>query len=188
MTRTPQVVVIGGGQAGLAAGYHLRRLGVDFVILDGQSTPGGAWQHTWDSLHLFSPAAHSSLPGRLMPPQPCETYPDASHVVAYLADYEKRYDLPVQRGALVQAVHRDGPFLRIQTDTGTWQARAVISATGTWTRPSCRPSRDAKSSRAGSCTPWATAAPATSPASASSWSAAATPAPRSPPTSPTTPS
>lgn len=129
------MVVIGGGQAGLAAGYHLRRLGVDFVILDGQSTPGGAWQHTWDSLHLFSPAAHSSLPGRLMPPQPCETYPDASHVVAYLADYEKRYDLPVQRGALVQAVHRDGPFLRIQTDTGTWQARAVISATGTWTRP-----------------------------------------------------
>ncbi|MEV0694123.1 ArsO family NAD(P)H-dependent flavin-containing monooxygenase [Streptomyces sp. NPDC050388] len=135
MTNASQVVVIGGGQAGLAAGYHLRRLGVDFVILDGQSTPGGAWQHTWDSLHLFSPAAYSSLPGRLMPPQPGETYPDASHVVAYLADYEKRYDLPVQRGALVQAVQRDGPFLRIQADIGTWQVRAVISATGTWTRP-----------------------------------------------------
>lgn len=90
MTRTAQVVVIGGGQSGLAAGYHLRRLGLDFVILDAQSTPGGAWQHTWDSPRLFSPAAYSSLPGRLMPPQSGETYPAAQHVVDYLADYEKR--------------------------------------------------------------------------------------------------
>lgn len=61
--RAVDVVVIGGGQAGLAAGYHLRRRHVDFVI-DAQQAPGGAWQHTWDSLHLFSPAAYSSLPGR----------------------------------------------------------------------------------------------------------------------------
>lgn len=65
--RQAQVVIVGGGQAGLAVGYHLRRLGLDFVILDAQSTPGGAWQHAWDSLHLFSPAAYSSLPGRPMP-------------------------------------------------------------------------------------------------------------------------
>jgi putative flavoprotein involved in K+ transport len=56
-------------------------------------------------------------------------------VVEYLADYEKRYELPVQRGAQVQAVRRDGTWLRVETDTGTWQARAVISATGTWSRP-----------------------------------------------------
>ncbi len=48
MTRTSQVVVIGGCQSGLAGGYHLRRLGVDFVIRDAQTTPGGAWQHTFD--------------------------------------------------------------------------------------------------------------------------------------------
>jgi putative flavoprotein involved in K+ transport len=135
MTQRTQVVVIGGGQAGLAAGYHLRRLGIDFVVLDAQTEPGGAWQHTWDSLHLFSPAAHSSLPGRLMPPQPGETFPDAGHVVAYLAHYEKRYELPVQRGVRAEAVHRGGPLLRVETDSGTWQARAVISATGTWSRP-----------------------------------------------------
>jgi putative flavoprotein involved in K+ transport len=135
MSPSTQVVVIGGGQAGLAAGYHLRRQGVDFVVLDAQSTPGGAWQHTWDSLHLFSPAAYSSLPGRLMPTQPGETFPDAGHVVAYLADYEKRYELPVQRGVRAEAVHRDGPLLRVETDSGTWRARAVISATGTWSRP-----------------------------------------------------
>ncbi|MEU3228047.1 ArsO family NAD(P)H-dependent flavin-containing monooxygenase [Streptomyces sp. NPDC006976] len=130
-----QVVVIGGGQAGLAAGYHLRRLGVDFVILDAQSTPGGAWQHTWDSLHLFSPAAYSSLPGRPMPVQAGQTYPDAGHVVGYLAEYERRYGLPVHRPVRVTGVHRDGEFLRVETDSGTWHGRAVISATGTWWRP-----------------------------------------------------
>ncbi|UYQ63390.1 ArsO family NAD(P)H-dependent flavin-containing monooxygenase [Streptomyces peucetius] len=129
------VVVIGGGQSGLAAGYHLRRLGVDFVVLDAQSAPGGAWQHTWDSLRLFSPAAYSSLPGRLMPPQPGEAYPDAPHVVDYLADYEKRYELPVVRGESVRAVRPDGRFLRVETDAGAWRARAVVSATGSWSRP-----------------------------------------------------
>ncbi|MFD5424167.1 ArsO family NAD(P)H-dependent flavin-containing monooxygenase [Streptomyces sp. NPDC127084] len=135
MTPATQVVVIGGGQAGLAAGYHLRRAGVEFVILDAQPLPGGAWQHTWDSLRLFSPAAYSSLPGRLMPTQPGELYPDAAHVVGYLTDYEQRYDLPVQRPVHVEGVHRDGTCLRIETDTGAWQADAVISATGTWSRP-----------------------------------------------------
>ncbi|MGW9024901.1 ArsO family NAD(P)H-dependent flavin-containing monooxygenase [Streptomyces sp. NPDC055722] len=135
MTQSSQVVVIGGGQAGLAAAYHLRRLGIDFVILDAQAAPGGAWQHTWDSLHLFSPSAYSSLPGWLMPPQAGEEYPDAGHVVAYLRDYEKRYELPVQRPVRVLGVHRDGELLRVETDSGTWRARAVISATGTWWRP-----------------------------------------------------
>jgi putative flavoprotein involved in K+ transport len=135
MSHTTQVVVIGGGQAGLAAGYHLRRLGVEFVILDAQTTPGGAWQHAWDSLRLFSPAAYSSLPGRLMPAQSGEIYPDAQHVVEYLADYEKRYELPVERPVRVLGVHRDGGLLRVATDSGTWHARAVISATGIWWRP-----------------------------------------------------
>ncbi|MEV4331260.1 ArsO family NAD(P)H-dependent flavin-containing monooxygenase [Streptomyces sp. NPDC049597] len=135
MTRASQVVVIGGGQSGLAAGYHLRRLGLDFVILDAPATAGGAWQHAWDSLHLFSPAAYSSLPGRLMPPQPGQEYPDAQHVVEYLADYEKRYELPVERPVRVLGVHRDGRLLRVETDSGHWRARAVISATGTWWRP-----------------------------------------------------
>ncbi|WP_030198592.1 ArsO family NAD(P)H-dependent flavin-containing monooxygenase [Streptomyces sp. NRRL S-87] len=135
MSRRTDVVVIGGGQSALAAGYHLRRLGIEHVILDAQAGPGGAWQHTWDSLRLFSPAAYSSLPGRLMPVQEGQLYPGAGHVVSYLADYEKRYELPVERGVWVDAVHRDGAFLRVETECGEWQARAVISATGTWTRP-----------------------------------------------------
>ncbi|MFF8638889.1 ArsO family NAD(P)H-dependent flavin-containing monooxygenase [Streptomyces pilosus] len=135
MTRQTDVVVVGGGQAGLAAGYHLRRRGLDFVILDAGAAPGGSWQHMWDSLHLFSPAEHSSLPGRLMPAQAGETYPGAGHVVDYLADYEKRYDLPVQHGTRVDAVRRDAGRLLVEADSVTWRARAVISATGSWSRP-----------------------------------------------------
>ncbi|CAL9611966.1 putative oxidoreductase CzcO [Streptomyces sp. enrichment culture] len=135
MTQHADVVVIGGGQAGLAAGYHLRRQGLDFVILDADPAPGGSWQHMWDSLRLFSPAEHSSLPGRLMPARAGATCPDAGHVVGYLTDYEKRYDLPVRHGTRVDAVRRDGGRLLVETGTGTWRARAVVSATGTWSRP-----------------------------------------------------
>ncbi|MEV7280833.1 ArsO family NAD(P)H-dependent flavin-containing monooxygenase [Streptomyces sp. NPDC093111] len=135
MSRTFDVVVIGGGQAGLAAGYHLRRAKLDFVVLDAGTVPGGAWRHAWDSLHLFSPATYSSLPGRIMPPQPGEPFPEARHVVEYLTDYEQRYELPVVRPVRVRGVHDEGELLRVETDSGTWHARAVISATGTWSRP-----------------------------------------------------
>ena len=134
MTAT-DVVVIGGGQAGLAAAYYLRRAGVEFVILDAGPEPGGAWPYAWDTLRLFSPERHSSLPGWPMPRYRGDGYPDAAHVAAYLAAYEERYRLPVHRPVRVEAVRRDGDLLRVDTDTGTWRARYVVSATGTWWRP-----------------------------------------------------
>ncbi|MEV7214089.1 ArsO family NAD(P)H-dependent flavin-containing monooxygenase [Kitasatospora cineracea] len=131
-----QVLVVGGGQAGLAAGYYLRRAGLDFEILDASTAPGGSWQHSWDTLRLFSPAAHSSLPGRPMPGQPGQEYPDAAHTAAYLADYEKRYDLPVTRPVRVERIEDAGDGgLLARTDSGTWHTRALVMATGTWQRP-----------------------------------------------------
>lgn len=129
------VIVIGGGQAGLAAGYYLRRAKLDFVILDDQDAPGGAWRHTWPSLRLFSPAEYSSLPGRLMP-RTGDGNPDAEHVISYLRDYEQRYDLPIRRPVRVTRVEPDSDGYRVQTEDGrSWQTPVVISATGTWSRP-----------------------------------------------------
>ncbi|OYW31970.1 MAG: pyridine nucleotide-disulfide oxidoreductase, partial [Methyloversatilis sp. 12-65-5] len=71
----PQVLVLGGGQAGLAAGYFLRRAGLSFQLLDAGPAQGGAWQHGWDTLTLFSPAQHNALPGWAMPPLPGGGFP-----------------------------------------------------------------------------------------------------------------
>ncbi|MEW1955469.1 ArsO family NAD(P)H-dependent flavin-containing monooxygenase [Terrabacter sp. NPDC080008] len=149
--REVEVLVVGAGQAGLAVGYHLRRAGLlagsDYVLLDAEEGPGGAWQHVWPSLRLFSPPGFSSLPGWLMPVTQ-EDYPPARHVVDYLTRYEKRYGLPVDRGTRVLGVERPEPgetrlMVRSRptsgttgtTGTTTWRPRAVVSATGTWGRP-----------------------------------------------------
>lgn len=144
--RDVDVLVIGGGQAGLAAGYYLFRLRRDeasgrsgpaptFAILDANAEPGGSWQHYWDSLELFSPAAYSSLPGYQMPAWQGDGNPSAEHVANYLRTYEERYDLQVHRPVRVTAVRAaDGGFIT-DTDAGQWTSRVVINATGSWTAP-----------------------------------------------------
>jgi len=147
------VVVIGAGQAGLSAAYHLRRRGftpVDalgagdedgagtFVVLDADAAPGGAWQHRWPSLRMATVNGIHELPGH---PVPAADPSAASRDVlpAYFADYEERFDLRVRRPVVVTAVRRadDDPHgaLLVETDRGAWSTRWVINATGTWRRP-----------------------------------------------------
>lgn len=128
------MVVIGGGQSGLATGYYLRRTGLSFVILDAQAEAGGAWQHGWDSLRLFSPARFSSLPGWPMEGGPDE-YPARDEALAYLRRYEERYELPVRRPVRVSAVRPAKKALLVESDHGSWRGRAVVSATGSWEAP-----------------------------------------------------
>ena len=113
MAESRDVVVIGGGQAGLAAGYFLRRSGLSFAILDAGEAPGGAWRHAWDSLTLFSPAQWSSLPGWPMPVPADGGYPPRDAVIAYLAAYEARYALPVRRPVRVAAIRAAGDALQV---------------------------------------------------------------------------
>lgn len=128
------MAVVGGGQAGLAVGYYLRRAELSYLILDGQDRPGGAWLHAWESLKLFSPAQWSSLPGWMFPGAPSR-YPTRDEVLSYLGEYEKRYGLSVERPVKASAVRREGAALNVETDQGDFTARAVVSATGTWQKP-----------------------------------------------------
>jgi cation diffusion facilitator CzcD-associated flavoprotein CzcO len=133
-SRECDVVVVGGGQSALAMGYYLRRTGLTYVVLDDARSAGGAWRHTWPSLRLFSPAQWSSLPGRLMPGG-TSYYPTRDDALSYLTDYEARYAVPVVRPTRVTAIRRQSGALAVETDAGSWTARAVVSATGSWSTP-----------------------------------------------------
>jgi thioredoxin reductase len=128
------VVVIGAGQAGLSAAYALNRAGADFVVLDGDAGPGGAWQHRWPSLRLDKAHRIHPLPG--MPLPDADPAAPASEVVAgYFADYEQHFALPVRRPVAVRAVRATADGFTLDTTDGPWTARGLVNATGTWTRP-----------------------------------------------------
>jgi cation diffusion facilitator CzcD-associated flavoprotein CzcO len=138
-TRVTDVAVIGAGQAGLSSAYFLQRAGFGpgdgYVVLDGDRAPGGAWQHRWPSLLMETVNGIFDLPGMAFePPSPQERA--AVAVPRYFARFEEQFALAVQRPVPVRAVRRgpDGRLL-VEGDGRTWAARAVINATGTWTRP-----------------------------------------------------
>ncbi|MCC3299204.1 NAD(P)-binding domain-containing protein [Arthrobacter caoxuetaonis] len=147
--RRAGVVVIGAGQAGLSAGYHLSRRGFtsalaagdaerSFVMLDAGTAPGGAWLHRWESLTMATVNGIFDLPGfRQSPPDPGT--PARIAVPAYFTAFEEHMQLPILRPVQVLSVSPadddpDGELL-IESDAGTWTARAVINATGTWDNP-----------------------------------------------------
>ncbi|MFD9758186.1 NAD(P)-binding domain-containing protein [[Kitasatospora] papulosa] len=138
-TRELDVVVIGAGQAGLSAAYHLRRIGLlpgeNFVVLDHAPRPGGAWQFRWPSLTYGKVHGMHSLPGMELTGAD-DDRPSSEVIGAYFEAYERRFDLQVHRPVEVSAVRegQEGRLL-VETSEGTYTSRALISATGTWGRP-----------------------------------------------------
>ncbi|WP_433661597.1 NAD(P)-binding domain-containing protein [Nocardia sp. CA-128927] len=146
------ILVIGAGQAGLSAGYHLQRLGLrpeqDFLIVDHAPGPGGAWQFRWPSLTLTTVNRVHDLPGmsfaETLPPG-SDAAPAATAVPHYYELYEKRFDLRVRRQVSVNVVcdrtedgspAEHGPILNVETDSaGTIRVRGLINGTGTWEHP-----------------------------------------------------
>ncbi|OLR95516.1 FAD-dependent oxidoreductase [Actinokineospora bangkokensis] len=132
--RVFDTAVIGAGQAGLSTAYFLRRAGLDFVVLDANPGPGGAWQHRWPSLRLGKVHGIHDLPGMALP-HADDSRPASEVVGAYFGAYEREFDLPVVRPVRVTAVHDDGAVFTVEAEQGTWRARTLVSATGTWDRP-----------------------------------------------------
>jgi putative flavoprotein involved in K+ transport len=128
-------VVIGGGQAGLSVGYHLKRHGVDFVILDDRARVGDVWRQRWDSLRLFTPARHSSLDGLPFPAPPF-SFPTKDEMADYLETYARTFSLSVRSGVRVDRVSRaaDGGFLVVAGDLRL-HAQNVVVAMAHYQRP-----------------------------------------------------
>lgn len=153
------IVVIGAGQAGLSSAYHLGKLGLavgrQFLVLDSNPTPGGAWQHRWPSLTLSTVNRVHDLPGMQFS-EAVDTGDGAVKasvaVPEYFASYERRFNLPVYRPVTVKVVCDRSGRLRIETSRETFSARGIINATGTWETRSFRPMPAQTCSGAGNST------------------------------------
>ncbi len=128
------MIVVGGGQAGLAIGYLLAQQGRRFTILEAADTPAAAWRERWDSLRLFTPVRYDSLPGRAFPGDP-DRYPGRDDVVTYLTDYARAFELPVELGSPVRAVRQGERGYLVELDDRGCEADQVVIATGPFQVP-----------------------------------------------------
>jgi putative flavoprotein involved in K+ transport len=129
-----ETMIIGGGQAGLATGYHLAKRDLPFVILDANERIGDAWRKRWDSLRLFTPARYSGLPGWPFP-APRASYPTKEDVADYLEAYAARFDLPVRAGVAVDGLFREGNWYILVSGDRRFEAKNVVVASGAYQTP-----------------------------------------------------
>ena len=127
-------VVVGAGQAGLAAGYHLARRGRAFVVLDAAERVGDSWRKRWDSLRLFTPARYDGLPGWPFPAGSW-SYPTKDDVADYFAAYVAHFDLPVRTGVRVDRLSREGGAFVSASGDLRFEADNVVVATGAYQSP-----------------------------------------------------
>src|SRR5262249_2635928 len=99
------VIVIGAGQAGLVAGYHLQRAGGRFLILDAAERIGDSWRRRWDSLRLFTPARYDALSGMKFP-GPQWYFPTKNEMASYLEAYAAKFALPVRLRSRVERLSK----------------------------------------------------------------------------------
>lgn len=125
------VIVIGGGQAGLSVGYHLARRGLRFVILDASARIGDAWRLRWDSLRLFTPAKLSALDGMRFP-APGDYFPTHGEMADYLEAYASRFRLPVRSGMRVESLRREGARYVVEASGQRFEAAQVVVAMGNY--------------------------------------------------------
>jgi putative flavoprotein involved in K+ transport len=136
-----ETVIIGGGQAGLSVGYHLKKQGRPFVILDANERIGDAWRKRWDSLRLFTPARYSGLTGWRFP-APAVSFPTKDEMADYLESYAARFDLPVRTGVKVDGLSRQDDRYVLTSGGRRFEAERVVVATGANQVPKVPPFAD----------------------------------------------
>jgi putative flavoprotein involved in K+ transport len=124
-----ETVIIGGGQAGLSVGYHLKKQGRPFLILGANERIGDAWRKRWDSLRLFTPAGYNGLAGWRFP-APAVSFPTKDEMADYLESYAARFDLPVQTGVKVDSLSRQDDRYILTSGGRRFEAKRVVVATG----------------------------------------------------------
>jgi putative flavoprotein involved in K+ transport len=129
MNKHIETVIIGAGQSGLAAGYHLAKGGRPFVILEANERVGESWSKRWDSLRVFTPAKYNGLPGMRFP-APSLSFPTKDAVADFQAAYAERFRLPVRTSTRVDALDRDGSRYLVSSRRTTYTADNVVIATG----------------------------------------------------------
>jgi putative flavoprotein involved in K+ transport len=134
MDESFDTIVIGGGQAGLAAGYFLARQHENFMILDENPRTGDSWRKRWDSLRLFTPSKFNNLPGSRFP-RPADYLPTKNEAADYLEGYAQQFNLPVRHKVRVNHLSRNGNGYHISTGDSNLSARNVIVATGPFQAP-----------------------------------------------------
>jgi putative flavoprotein involved in K+ transport len=129
-----KVAVVGGGQAGLTMGYHLRQQGRRFVILERGDSIAPAWRERWDSLKLFTPRGYSNLPGLPFTGDP-DDYPTRDEVIGYLERYAKTFELPIELNSQVRRLSQSGGRFVLDVDGRMVTADQVVVATGPFQTP-----------------------------------------------------
>jgi putative flavoprotein involved in K+ transport len=127
-------VIVGGGQAGLAVGYHLAKRGRPFVILDANERIGDSWRARWDSLRVFTPARYDGLPGWPFP-APAGSFPSKDDVADYLEAYAARFALPVRTGVRVERLTREEDRFVLSAGDRRFEADNVVVAPGAYQTP-----------------------------------------------------
>jgi putative flavoprotein involved in K+ transport len=133
-----KVIVVGGGQAGLTAGYYLSQARIPFLILDAEARVGESWRRRWDSLELFTSARYSALPDLPFPGDP-DHYPGKDEVGDYLENYARTFELPIRHESRATSVERSDGGYRIATQSSEYEATQVIISTGAYQRPRVPP-------------------------------------------------
>lgn len=129
-----EVLVIGGGQCGLAAGRYLQKEGFDFLILDKNKHIGDNWRKRYDSLSLFTPASLSALPELPMALAP-KSRPNKNQMADYFNRYVEHFDLPVHLNEEVLEIRKDNELFLVKTSMGEYTAKQIIHAAGFCDKP-----------------------------------------------------